>query len=113
LHGVPLKGKSLRRGFLPHEREDEFKQYYSLSAKLIDEMTKERLAEVARMLALHVADYEARFGGIPRSALLGLLGVSEISQEHAKLLRDGMQTLTAYIALTLDDDQGDDADMVH
>jgi len=30
-----------------------------------------------------------------------------------QLLRDGMQTLTAYIALILDDDQGDDADPVH
>ena len=31
---------------------DQFKQYYSLSAKLIDNMTKEQLADVARMLAL-------------------------------------------------------------
>ena len=94
---------------------DEFKQYYSLCSKLIDEMSKEQLAEVARMLALRVADYQARFGDIPRSDLLTskLLRVTEISEEQAKLLRDGMQTLTAYIALILDDDQGDDADMVH
>ena len=92
---------------------DEFKQYYSLSGKLIDEMTKEQLAEVARMLALHVADYQARFGDIPRSDLLKLLGITEIREDQAKLLRDGMQTLTAYIALILDDDTGDDADTVH
>ena len=87
---------------------DEFKQYYSLSSKLIDELTKDQLSEVARMLALHVADYQARFGEIPRSDLLKLLGVTEISKEQAKLLRDGMQTLVGYLALILDDDQADE-----
>ena len=61
-------------------------------------MTKEQLAEVARMLALHVADYQSRFGEIPRSDLLQLLGVTEINEDQAKLLRDGMQTLTGYLA---------------
>ena len=71
-------------------------------------MSKEQLAEVARMLALHVADYQARFGDIPRSDLLGLLGVTEISEEQAKLLRDGMQALVGYLAWILDDDQADE-----
>jgi hypothetical protein len=87
---------------------DEFKQYYSLCSKLLDELTKEQLAEVARMLALHVADYQARFGDTPRSDLLKLLGATEITEEQAKLLRDGMQTLVGYLALVLDDDQADD-----
>ena len=60
---------------------DEFKQYYSLSSNLIDELTKEQLAEVMRMLALHVADYQTRFGNIPRANLLKLLGTTEISEE--------------------------------
>ena len=55
-----------------------------------------------------MADYQARFGDIPRSDLLKLLGVTEITEEQAKLLRDGMQTLVAYLALVLDDDQADD-----
>jgi hypothetical protein len=44
---------------------DQFKMYYSLSAKLIDNMTKEQLADVARMLALHAA---LPFGAIPRKS---------------------------------------------
>ena len=51
------------------------------------------------MLALHTADYQSRFGEIPRSHLLQLLGVTEINAVQAKLLRDGMQTLTGYLAL--------------
>ena len=91
---------------------DQFKQYYSLSAKLIEEMAKEQLADVARMLALHVADYQSRFGEIPRSDLLQRLGVTEINADQAKLLREGMQTLTGYLALLLDADEDGD-DVVH
>ena len=91
---------------------DQFKPYYSLSAKLIDEMAKEQLADVARMLALQVADYQSRFGEIPRSDLLQLLGVTEINADQAKLLLDGMQTLTGYLALVLDADEDSD-DVVH
>src|SRR4051812_26862314 len=84
---------------------DEFKQYYSLSSKLMEELTKEQLAEVARILALGVADYQARFGDIPRADLLKLLRATEISEEQVKLLCDGMLTLIGYLALILDDDQ--------
>jgi hypothetical protein len=87
---------------------DEFKQYYSLSSKLIDELTKEQLCQVARMLALHLADYQARFGDMPRSDLLRLLGAAEINEEQAKLLRDGMLTLVGYLGLMFDDDEDED-----
>ena len=56
------------------------------------------------MLALQVADYPSRFGEIPRSDLLRLLGMIEISDVQAKLLRDGMQTLTGYLASVMEGD---------
>jgi len=90
---------------------DEFKQYYSLSATLMEELTKEQLAVVARMLALHLADYQARFGEIPRSDLLGLLGATEISEENARLLRDAMLTLVGYLGLMFDEDEDEDGTM--
>ena len=43
---------------------DEFKAYYALAGELIEELSKEQLAECARLLALHVADYQRRFGDI-------------------------------------------------
>ena len=61
----------------------EFKAYYALSAKLIDAMTKEQVAECARLLALHLADYRQRFGDVPHRDLLTLLGVVEINEEQA------------------------------
>jgi hypothetical protein len=64
------------------------------------------------MLAVHVADYRSRFGEIPRSDLLQLLGVTEINADQAKLLLDGMQTLTGYLALVFCIDEDGD-DVVH
>ena len=68
---------------------DDFKQYYSLAGKLIGELNKEQLAECARMMALHLADYVQRFGHIPRSDLLSLLGSAEINDKQAALLNYG------------------------
>jgi hypothetical protein len=76
---------------------DEFKALYSLSGQLVEELDKEKVAEVARLLALHVADYQQRYGAIPPSRLLDLLGVTEITQEQAKLLRNGMEVLLGYL----------------
>jgi hypothetical protein len=63
----------------------------------VEELDKEQVAEVARLLALHVADYQQRFGVSPRSGLLELLGVVEISEEQATLLRNGMEILVGYL----------------
>ena len=49
------------------------------------------------LLALHVADYQQRFGVIPPGGLLDLLGVVEITEEQAKLLRNGMEILVGYL----------------
>jgi hypothetical protein len=85
----------------------EFKEYYSLSAKLIKEISKEDLAEVARVLALQLADYQHRFGKIPDRDLLSLLGVAEISTEQAKLLRNGMEILVGHLGNMMSDQEED------
>jgi hypothetical protein len=76
----------------------EFKAYYALAEKLIEELGQDKLAKCARLMALHIADYKQRFGDISSSDLLGLLGVVELSEEQAKLLRDAMQILVGYLA---------------
>jgi hypothetical protein len=47
-----------------------------------------------------------------QSDLLQRLGVTEINANQTKLLREGMQTLTGYLALILDADEDGD-DVVH
>lgn len=76
----------------------EFKTYCMLSDRLIRELTKDQVAECARMLALHVADYRQRFGEIPHSALLTSAGAVGVDPEQTALLRDGMEVLLGYLA---------------
>jgi hypothetical protein len=42
-----------------------FEQYYKLLDMLIEKATKEQVAEYARLLALNLAHYQAKYGEIP------------------------------------------------
>ena len=42
-----------------------FQQYYRLADILIEQASKEQLAECARLLALNLAHYQGRFGEMP------------------------------------------------
>jgi hypothetical protein len=77
---------------------DEFKSYYALADKLMQAMTPEQLADCLRILALQVGDYRLRLGEIPGQDLLGLLGITEISDHQARILREGMEVLVGYLA---------------
>ena len=72
-------------------------------------MTPDQILECLRMLALHLADYRSRFGEIPRRDLLDLAGATELTDEHAQLLKDGMQLLVGYLASVRDGWEDDDA----
>jgi len=76
---------------------DQFKQYYALADKLYEIMTPEQILETLRMLALHLADYRARFGIVERRDLLELVGATELTNEQTQLLKDGMQLLVGYL----------------
>jgi hypothetical protein len=52
---------------------------------------KEDLAECARLLAMNVADYEMRYGALPREEQLMLGG--EFSGRHAELVTKAMETM--------------------
>ena len=49
------------------------------------------------MLALHLADYRARFGVVERRDLLGLVRTGELTDEQTQPLKDGMQLLVGYL----------------
>jgi hypothetical protein len=75
----------------------EFKQYYLLADRLIEESSKEDLAECARVLALNVAHYQGKFGEIPLEETLAILDASEPNEEQAAILRGGMEIIVGLL----------------
>jgi hypothetical protein len=75
----------------------EFKQYYLLADRLIGESSKEELAECARVLALNVAHYQAKFGELPLEDTLAILDATEPNDEQAAILRDGMEIIVGLL----------------
>jgi len=81
---------------------DEFKSYCALANQLMASMPKEQLADCLRLLAVYVAEYRSQFGELPRQYLLELLGATEINDEQARMLRDGMELLVGYLGTARD-----------
>ena len=80
----------------------EFKSYYALADQLMKAMTSEQLADCLRILAPHLGDYRLRFGEIPGQDFLALLGTTKISDDQARLLREGMEVLVGYLTSVRD-----------
>ncbi len=76
----------------------EFKDYYKHLDKLIAESTKENLAECARLLALNIAHYKAKYGELPLEEHQAMLETQEIDEGLAKLLASGMLEMTMTLA---------------
>ncbi len=74
-----------------------FQQYYKLEDILIEQASKEQLAECARLLALNLAHYQGRFGEIPLEDTLAILDAIELNDEQEALLRDGMEILVGLL----------------
>ena len=68
-----------------------FEQYYKLADMLVEKATKEQVAESARLLALNLAHYQAKYGEIPLEESLAMQDMTEPNEAQAKLLTDGMQ----------------------
>ena len=72
-----------------NEDIQKFVAYLGVSDTLIEQATKEEIAEVARVLALHVAHYRQRYGDVSIEESLEMLRTEKISDEMAKTLADG------------------------
>lgn len=68
-----------------------FATYYTLADRLIEKVSKEDLAETARLLALNIAHYQSRFGELPLSETLAMLGAAKPNDEQIELLNNGME----------------------
>jgi len=79
----------------------DFEQYYKLADLLIEQSSKEQIAECARLLALNLAHYQGLYGDVPLSETLALLDASEPNDEQAKLLATGMENLVGVLGNVL------------
>jgi len=68
-----------------------FATYYKLADALIEKVTKDDLAETARLLAMNIAHYQSKYGELPLDETLAMLGQASPNDEQLKLLNAGME----------------------
>ena len=76
-----------------NDEYQSFLQYLKLSDTLIEQSSKDLIAETARALALMVAHYQAKFGEMPIEESLRLLHKEKLEQADADMLASGLETL--------------------
>lgn len=76
---------------------ETFARYYTLADKLIEKVSKDDLAETARLLALNIAHYQSKFGELPLNETLSMLGIPQPNDEQIKILKSGMEILVGVL----------------
>ena len=76
-----------------NEDFQNFVTYLGVLDTLIEQATKEEIAEVARVLALHVAHYRQRYGDVPIEESLQMQRTERVSDEQAKVLAHRFRVL--------------------
>jgi hypothetical protein len=74
-----------------------FAQYYKLADQLIEKVSKDDLAECARLLALNVAHYQSKYGEFPLDETLAMIGMTKPNEEQLQLMTDGMEILVGVL----------------
>ena len=75
----------------------ELQQYYTLADRLIDQSSKEELAECARLLALNLAHYQGKYGELPLDETLAMLDATEPNEAQIVMLVRGMENLVGLL----------------
>ncbi len=74
-------------------------EYYQLADRLIEATEKDALAEVARILSVHVAHYQGKHGKVPLEETLRLLHADTLTDAEVAVAADAMEFLTAVIGV--------------
>ena|SRR5258706_10099638 len=80
-------------------------EYLKLTDKMINEASKDALAEAARMLAVQVGHYQRKFGNLPFDEAMELLESQSLDEEQAGWVADGLEVLAVAIASIKDDEE--------
>jgi len=60
-------------------------------------VSKDDLAECARLLALNVAHYQSKYGELPLDEKLAMIGMTKPNEEQLQLMTDGMEILVGVL----------------
>ena len=72
---------------------ERFAAYLKTADILLEQASKEDIANVARVLAYHLGHYRTRFGDLPTTASLDQLTAEKITDEMAVPLASGFEAL--------------------
>lgn len=81
------------------------RQFMRLTDKMVDDGSKNQIAEAARILALQIGHYQRKFGALPIDETMQLLNTAALTEEQAGWVADGLEILTAVIAIAPNDDE--------
>ena len=70
-----------------------FVQDNKLADMLIAQASKDQIAKCARLLALHLAHYQSKFGELPLEETLAMIDSDVPNDNQSKLLVHGMENL--------------------
>lgn len=88
----------------------QFKQFLQVADRMIELADKEQMADCARLLALDVAHYEMRYGGLPLEAILATTDSDQLSGQQVELVARSMVTMARVLGNVL---QGFEAQVTH
>ena len=88
------------------DKLEDFRTFYELANRLIEESSKEDVAEAARLLAMNVAHYQQKFGALELKNFAEMLRADAIDARTAALLSGGMQNLVGALGQVLGMDDG-------
>jgi hypothetical protein len=74
-----------------------FDQYNKLADLLIEQVSKEEIAECSRLLAMNVAHYQSKYGELPLEEKLAMIGMTKPNEEQIQLMTDGMEILVGVL----------------
>lgn len=77
---------------------DRYEQYVRFADALITEVSKEDIAQCARILAFALARYQATYGELPKDEELSQLGSVGHTPAGDKMRADGMEHLVSVLA---------------
>ena len=66
-------------------------QYYKLADQLIEKVSKEDIAECARLMALNVAHYQSMYGELLLDETLAMINLDKPNEEQLQLMTSGME----------------------
>ena len=68
-----------------------FAQYNKLADQLIERVSKEDIAECARLMALNVAHYQSKYGALPLDETLAMINMDKPNEAQLQLMTSGME----------------------